>query len=369
MKLGIDVSTYFEELEAGAKYYLDSKQIEPLDEFISNGVNYMRIRIWNDPFDKEGNPYLGGTNDLKAAIKLATLAKAKGYKFIIDFHYSDFWADPGKQTCPKAWNSLSFEEIEIELAKFTKESLISLKEAGIDCEYVQIGNEITNGMVWPYARLDETVTPRGNYDKLARLLIAGCKAAREVYPEIKRIIHLERSYDVDVYHEYFTNIIALGVEFEVIGMSYYPYWHGNFDQLFANVEHCKTNFHKEMMIMELGFGFTLEDYLMTNNGAVQLVINQNNIDQLTNSLPHPINPEGQKLFIRDFLRLAKQHDISGVIYWEPIWTPQGEKICWASKAGQAYIHEEGKSTRNEWSNQCLFDYDGNALPAFKEFKN
>ena len=86
MKLGIDVSTYFEELEAGAKYFLDGKQIEPLDEFISNGVSYMRIRIWNNPFDEEGHPYLGGTNDINSCLKLATLAKQKGYKFIIDFH-------------------------------------------------------------------------------------------------------------------------------------------------------------------------------------------------------------------------------------------------------------------------------------------
>ena len=223
-------------------------------------------------------------------------------------------------------------------------------------------------MVWPYGRLDESISPRGNYDNLATLLKAGIKAAKEIYPEIKTIIHLERSYDIATYNEYFSNIIARNVEFDVIGMSYYPYWHGNFTQFFANVENCKTNFKKEIMVMELGFGFTLEDYLLTNNGAVQLVINDTNIKQLTDSLPHPISPEGQKLFVRDFLKLAKEHEISGVVYWEPLWTPQGEKICWASTYGQAYINELGKSTRNEWCNQCLFDYEGNALPAFKEFK-
>lgn len=369
MVLGIDVSTYFEELEAGAKYFLDGKEIEPLDEFISNGVSYMRIRVWNNPFDEEGNPYLGGTNDLATCVKLAKLAKEKGYKFIIDFHYSDFWADPGKQFAPKAWKDLSFEEVKNELGKFTKEALQTLKDGGIDVEYVQIGNEITNGMCWPFGKLDETISPRGNYENLSILLKEGCKAAKEVYPNIKTIIHLERSYDIAIYNEYFENIIKNGVEFDVIGMSYYPYWHGTFEQLFANVENCKKNFNKEIMIMELGFGFTLEDYLLTNNGTTQLVINEKNLETLTKSLPHPISPEGQKLFVRDFLKLAKEHEISGVVYWEPIWTPQGEKICWASTHGQKYINELGKSTRNEWSNQCLFDYEGHALPAFKEFKN
>lgn len=368
MLLGIDVSTYFEEEKVNAKYYLDGQQIDPLKVFYAQGVRYMRIRIWNRPYDDEGHPYLGGTADLDNCIKLAKMAKEYGYHFILDFHYSDFWADPGKQMCPKDWKGLSFTEIEKALYSFTKESLTKVKNEGIDVEYVQIGNEITNGMVWPYGKLDESTNPRGNYESLAKLLKQGIKASKEVYPNIQTIIHLERSYDQVIYNEYFSSIISLGVDFDVIGMSYYPYWHGNFEQFFDNVENCKKNFHKPVMVMELGYGFTLEDYLLNNNGAAQLVINQDMINEMLAKLPYPISIEGQKMFVRSFLKLAKEHELLGVVYWEPLWVPHGEDICWASKYGQEYIGETGKSTRNEWSNQCLFDYEGKALPSFKEFK-
>ena len=368
MILGIDVSTYFEEENAHAKYFDNGKEIQPLDEFTKQGVNHMRIRLWNNPYNKEGKPYLGGTCDYNNFIKLAHLAKEKGYKIVLDFHYSDFWADPGKQMLPKEWEGMSLEEVETILYEFTKDTLSKAKKEGIDIPFVQIGNEITNGMCWPLGRLiDKEDGTRDNYDNLIRLLKAGIKAAKEVYSDIKIIIHLERSYDQKVYHEYFSQLQKHNVEYDIIGASYYPYWHGTFDQFFSNMKMCKETFNKDIMVMELGYGFTLEDYIQTNNGTSQLVINDDMLASSNFNKPYPLTVEGQACFIKEFLQLARQNGISGVFYWEPLWIP-GENICWASKEGQAYIHEEGKSTRNEWANQCMFDYNGNKLPSFDEYK-
>ena len=152
-----------------------------------------------------------------------------------------------------------------------------------------------------------------------------------------------------------------GISYDVIGASYYPYWHGTPQELFANLDNCRR-FGKELMVMELGYGFTTEAYSLS--GAEQRLV----IDVQRAYVPgvtekYPVTPAGQESFIRDFLILAKNHQIDGVFYWEPLWLP-GEGICWASEAGQAYIHEEGKSTANEWANQCRFDYVGRKLPAF-----
>ncbi len=367
MILGIDTSTYFEEEEVKAKYYRDGKEVDPLKEFRNNNVSHMRIRIWNDPYSEDKKPYLGGTSDLDKAIRLSKIASSYGYKLLWDFHYSDFWADPGKQICPKAWKDLTFEQVCKEVYKFTKECLIKAKENDLDISLVQIGNEITNGMIWPFGKLDESTTPRGNYEHLSLLLKEGVKAAREVFPKIKIIIHLERSYDQVVYAEYFDHLKQYNVDYDIIGMSYYPYWHGTFKQFFANVNMCQQRFNKDVMVMELGYSFTLEDYILNNNGQAQLVVNGNSKDLISN-LPYPITKQGQAQFIEEFLKLAKENNVKGVFYWEPMWIPCEDKICWASKEGQAYIHEEGKSTRNEWSNQCLFDYKGEMNPSFDKFK-
>ena len=132
MILGIDVSTYFEEADINAKYYDNGKEIQPLDEFVKNGVRYSRIRIWNNPYDEVGNPYLGGTSDVEKFIELSKICQAKGYKIVPDFHYSDFWADPGKQTMPKAWVGLGVDELAEKIYEFTTLVLSKAKAEGID---------------------------------------------------------------------------------------------------------------------------------------------------------------------------------------------------------------------------------------------
>lgn len=364
MILGIDVSTYLEELSHGAKYYDGSRDIDPLDAFIENGVDHMRIRVWNDPKSPDGTPYLAGSCDINEYVRLAKLAKQKGFKLLMDFHYSDFWADPGKQMIPKAWANYGIREMCDAVYSFTKECLEITKREGVAPTLIQVGNEITNGILWPVGKL-EINGKRGNYDNFCRLIGAGCRACREALPEARIILHLERSHDKEVYQEFFNEMATHGIDFDIIGASYYPYWHGTPSQLMENLNACKR-FGKEIMVVELGYGFTDKGY--TLDGKERRLV----IDAECAVVPgvtdrYPLTPEGQAEYIKDFIALVRKNGIGGVFYWEPLWLP-GEGICWASEAGQAYINEEGKSTSNEWANQCLFDYEGKKLPAFDEFK-
>lgn len=364
MILGIDASTYLEELAHGAKYYDGNIEIDPLDAFVKNGVNYMRIRVWNNPYGENGEPYLAGTADLENYIKLGKLAKSKGYHLYMDLHYSDFWADPGKQFIPKAWSGYSLDELCEAVYSFTKHCLeVSLRE-GVAPEMIQVGNEITNGILWPVGKL-EVDGKRGNYENFIKLIKSGCRACREILPDAKIMLHLERSNDQAVYQEFFSEMEGANVDFDIIGASYYPFWHGTPDELFANLEKCKR-FGKEIVIAELGYGFTTEGYYL-NGKECRLVV-----DESLSRVPgftdvYPMTPEGQKEFIHYIIKRARESGVNGVFYWEPIWLP-GEGICWASEEAQRYIHEEGKSTHNEWANQCLFNYDGRKLPAFDEFR-
>ena len=366
MKLGIDVSTFFETQRFGATYFDKNKKVQPLDMLRANGVDYMRIRLWVDPYDESGNPYLGGTCDLDNFIRLAKLAQQKGYAVMLDIHYSDFWCDPGKQTIPKSWQGLDFNQLVAKLYDYTKETLTTIKQQGINLKFIQVGNEITNGILWPFAKIEKhEVGPRTNYESLRTLLKAGVAACREVTPEAALVLHLERSYDQELYNEFFAQMTD--VDYDVIGFSYYPYWHGTFEQFFANVQNCKK-FGKRLMVVEVGYGFTVEDYVKEAHGGTHLVVDATVTETLGFAHDYPLTPVGQAKFVKDFLKLAKANGIEAVFWWEPLWVP-GEGICWASEEAQRYTGAETiKSCRNEWANQCLFDYDGKKLPAFDEFR-
>ena len=364
MILGIDVSTYLEELSHGAVYRRGESIIDPLEEFHKNGVDCMRIRVWNDPRSETGEDYLAGTCDMAHYLRLARLAKDKGYGLCLDFHYSDFWADPNKQMIPKAWRDMSLEQMTKALYDFTRDCLLTAREEGLAPDYIQVGNEITNGMLWPLGKLWREEGKETDYSAFLQLLKAGCKACREVLPEAKIILHLEKSNDAAVYQEFFTRMEKAGVDYDIIGASYYPYWHGTPAELFDNLSACRR-FGKDIMVMELGYGFTAEAYQLAGEKR-RLVIEGERAYVPGFTERYPVTPEGQAAFIRDFLVLAREADVAAVFYWEPLWLP-GEGICWASEAGQRYIREEGKSTANEWANQCLFDYEGQMLPAFAAY--
>ena len=371
MILGIDVSTYLEQQRISHPVYKkDGKEIDPFALFKKQGVSLIRVRIWNHPYSEDGKPYLAGTCDLANCLELMKTLKKYGFHYLVDFHYSDFWADPAKQFLPKAWEGLSYEQVVKEVYKFTKESLLKIKEVGVPVDMIQVGNEITNGFLFPYGQLLEGEGRQASFDRYATFLKSGSKACHEIFPNAKIVLHLERSYDQPAYREILTNLIKRDVHIDIVGSSYYPFWHHGFDEYFANMDMVQREFGLKVMNAELGFPFTTLDYKKDEDGKPKhLVINADNIEDFLKMMPFYPDREGQKKFVEEFLRLAKEHGLVAVNYWEPLWIP-GEGICWASPEGQAYQKVEiVKDARNEWANQCLFDYEGNALPALDAYKD
>lgn len=365
MVLGIDVSSYLEVLNCGGKFYKNGALIDPLDEFAKNNVKHMRIRLWNNPYSEKGEPYLGGTCDLTNFLKLGKLAKEKGFEIYLDIHYSDFWADPSKQFRPKAWVNYGVSELKEAIYEYTKSVLETIKSNGIDLYMIQVGNEITNGLLWPDGKLCENgEETRTGYDNFADFLKSGFLACSEIYPKAKKMVHLEKSYDNFIYTEILTELEKRNVEYDVLGASYYPYWHGTKAQLFDNLKKCKERFGKEIAIAELAYAFSLEDYSVSNNGVNNLVVHE---QSMTENAGFPPTKQGQADFISDFISSAEANNVSQIYYWEPLWIP-AENTCWASVSGQEYINEKTKETRNEWANQCLFDYKGEMNPSFDKYK-
>lgn len=370
MILGVDCSTQVEVDAKNPHYFYQGKEIDPWKLMHDqNGISMMRLRIWVDPYSPKGEPYGGGTNDYPTFLKLAKRAIQDGYGILLDFHYSDFWCDPGKQTMPKAWVGLNLDQLTQKVYDYTKEILLQTRKDHLPIAAIQIGNEITNGMLWPLGalRFVDKDHVREGYDNLAVLLKAGLKAAREIYPKAKLMIHLERSGDLPLHQEFYGEIAKRGVEYDVIGLSYYPYWHGPFETLFKNVENLKAHFHKPIWIVETGYGFTMEPFILGGGFQDNLISEKFFQDTANVCRPYPLSKEGQNEFVKTLILLAKKHGVEAIYYWEPTWLPL-PGIEWASKAGEAYTNELQKPTHNEWANQCLFDYQGQATPAFDSYK-
>ena len=367
MRLGVDASSLVETRSQKPTFLAEGKPVDPL-AFCHDvlGVERLRLRLWVDPYDPQGRPYGGGTNDLATFLSLAKEGTKKGYGIFLDFHYSDFWTDPGKQTMPKSWEGLGLAELCERLSAYTAETLLSCKENGVEPAAVQIGNEITNGMLWPIGKLEGEGSPREGYDALCALLSAASKQVRLHCPKAQIVIHLERSHDQAVYREFFDQMDAHGVDFDVIGMSYYPYWHGDFAAFFANVDQLKARYHKPLWIVETAYAFSVLPAYVAGEPWVPLV-NPERLAADGSRLEFPLDKQGQWTFVSELLRLSERHGIEEIDYWEPFWLPlQGGK--WASEEGEEYIHERDKPTHNEWMNNCLFDYEGNANPALFAFR-
>lgn len=212
------------------------------------GMNATRLRVWVNPKDGFSSP--------EDVLTMAKRSQALGMPVMIDFHYSDWWADPGKQFPPKAWEGLTLDETAKALADHTKSTLQLLKDNGIDVKWVQVGNETTHGFLWPMGRFEE------NPENYARLTKAGCDAVKEIYPDAKTIIHLDDGFNQKLYDSVFDSLKANGVEWDIIGMSVYPFWaiDGNKEESeimtlvdsIANINHLKKKYGSEIMIVETG---------------------------------------------------------------------------------------------------------------------
>ena len=370
MILGIDPSTLQETLSAGARYFVKGKEVEPLSYLHDqNDIDLMRIRLWVDPYDEQGRPYGGGTVDLDKYLDLAKKGLEKGYHILLDFHFSDFWCDPAKQPTPKRWRGLDYEGLCNALGEYVRDVLLKLKKEGVDLYAIQIGNEITNGMLWPIGKLTEREgnPVRDGYDNLGGLLKVAAASVKRVYPDSKTLIHLERSYDQKVYREFFDEMVAHDVPFDVIGMSYYPYWHGSFEALFANVEQLKARYHRPIWIVETSYGFTEESAYPSQAKPLD---NDTFLGNSGVNKPYPLTQDGQAEFLSELIKQSEEHGVEAIVYWEPLWLPM-PGLTWAAEEGQSYINEH-RDPHNEWANQCLFDYEGEAtkgLFAFSKTKD
>lgn len=359
---GMDLSTLLELERLGAKYFDGGVERDILDIMKDYGVNAVRLRIWNDPWNASHESYGAGENDVPTTLAIAKRVSEKGFGVLLNFHYSDFWADPGKQFKPKAWEGMSTQELTEAVYDFTYETMERFKKEGVNVTMVQVGNELSNGLLWPDGRLD---VDGGifEYDNIAGFVSAGIRAVRKSDASIPVMIHLDNGGRNELYRRWFDNYVARGEDFDVIGLSYYPFWHGTMDELIANMNDMAERFHKDLIIAEVSMGYTMEDYQVYEKLPEGERKGYATKPRLVEKIEFPMTREGQADFMKTLME--RMETVSGgrargFFWWEPAWIPVPGS-GWATPASLSYIHDAGPCG-NEWANQALFDYDGNVLP-------
>ncbi len=241
--LGADIS-FLPELEArGVKFSDKGNQKDVFEILKDHGFNYIRLRIFKDPQKDNGYSPGKGFCDLAHTMEMAKRIKAAGMKFLLDFHYSDYWADPGKQFKPKAWEGKNFLQLQDSVYDYTKEVLLALKNQGTPPDMVQVGNEINHGMIWPEGHVR-------SFDSLAQLVFVGIQAVREVTPDASVMIHIALGGQNDESHFFLDNLVKRNVPFDVIGLSYYPKWHGTLADLKYNINNLAITYRKDIIVVE-----------------------------------------------------------------------------------------------------------------------
>ncbi len=356
---GMDLSTLIELERCGAKYYDDGKEMDILDIMKKYDVDTIRIRLWNDPWSETGESYGAGENDLKTSLKIAKRVTDAGFGVLLNFHYSDFWADPGKQFKPKAWADYGVEELEKAVYDFTAETMEVFEKEGVNITMVQVGNELSNGLLWPEGKVP-------NYDNIAKFVNAGIRGVRKVDGEVPIMIHLDNGGKNELYREWFDNFMQRGEDFQIIGLSYYPFWHGTLDMLEYNMNDIAKRYGKDLIVAEVSMGYTMEDYKEYEKLSDEERKGYATRQELVEKIEYPMTVQGQYDFMEDFLnRISHIADNKGrgFFYWEPAWIPV-HGSGWATPASLKYIQDPGPCG-NEWANQALFDYKGNALPTLQ----
>ena len=362
--LGMDVSSVLAEEASGVIYRDEQGNPRDLFELLAErGVNLIRVRVWNDPYDEEGRGYGGGNNDVNAAIEIGRRATQAGMRVMVDFHYSDFWADPSKQQVPKAWEGLSMREKPAVLEDWTREALLRMKEAGVDVALVQLGNE-TNGRM----------CGEKTWMNLYKLMNAGGKAVREVYPEALIAVHFANPESADNYLSWASKLEYYQLDYDVFATSYYPYWHGTLENLKQVLSQIAETYGKKVMVAETSYAWTLEDGDFSGNtigegGAYEK--------------PYPITVQGQANEVADVIAAMAEIGGIGVCYWEGAWVPVGtasraeneEKwerfgSGWAASCAGSYDPDDAGVYYGGCAcdNQALFDFEGRALPSLNVFR-
>ena len=365
--LGMDASCVPSLENSGVKYYDHNGTEKDVYQILSeNGINYIRVRIWNDPYDANGNGYGGGNCDLANAIAIGQRATKYGLKLLVNFHYSDFWADPGKQAVPKAWKDLDIDAKSEALYTYTKDCLEQLVAAGVDIGMVQVGNE-TNG-----ALCGENGSAPDGWKNITQLMKAGSRAVREVCPDALVAIHFTNPERVGSYENYGKQLQEHQVDYDVFASSYYPYWHGTLSNLTTELNKITDQYGKKVMGAETSYAYSTADTDYHGNTVGS-----------GSSTGHPYTVQGQADQIRDVIQaVADMHNGIGVFYWEGTWISVGgssyqENAALWEKYGSgwasSFASEYDPKDAGQWyggcavDNQALFDKDGKALESLKIF--
>ena len=362
---GADISSVLALEKSGVKFHndIDYKEEDIFKILADKGVNYIRVRVWNDPHDSSGNSYGGGNNDVKTAAEIGRRAAQYGMKLLVDFHYSDFWADPEKQRTPKAWKNYSVDEKGSAIYYYTLESLQTIREAGADIGMVQIGNE-TNGVM----------CGENDMYQICKMMKAGCNAVRDFDISVLRVLHFADPSSGQ-YPWYAKILNECEVNYDVFATSYYPYWHGTTANLTSVLKNIADTYDKYVMVAETAYPYTSED----GDKFVNVVSSDSaNVD-----FRYEISVDGQaECFTDVFQAVANVGEKGiGVFYWEPAWigkdTSYGEQVGtwekygsgWATSHAKEYDSSAEIAGGSSYDNQALFNFWGYPIDSLNVYSH
>ena len=341
--VGGDISMLPQYEKAGVAYKdaAGNTVTDVLAFFKQEGQNAMRVRLFVDP-SKDNDKAV--CQDLDYVKELGKRIKAAGMKFMLDFHYSDTWADPAKQWTPDAWKDLSNEQLYTKIYEYTKDCLQQLKAAGATPDMIQTGNEISYGMLWgteAAAKNNQnnrcyTSSPEANWTRFITLLKKAGEACREECPQAQIILHSERTPKANVLTDFYDRMKAAAVDYDIIGLSYYPDYHGSLETLETALNTLENKqYGKEIMIVETGYSYAWSIGNDFNYTAT-----------------YPYTAEGQRQFTADLIAMLNKHqEVKGLFWW------------WPEDNGN-------KNVTAHWWNAALYDHNtGKPFAAFYELKN
>ena len=364
--LGMDASCVIAQEKSGVIYRdYDGTPRDVFEVLSESGITHIRVRVWNDPYDSEGHGFGGGNCDIDNAVAIGKRATKAGMKLIVDFHYSDFWADPSKQMVPRAWKGMDIETKTQAVYEYTRDCLMKLRDAGVEVGIVQVGNE-TNG-----AMCGEKI-----WFNIQYLMQAGAKASREVYPEALVALHFTNPEKAGNLENFAKKMDYYKVDYDIFASSYYPYWHGSLENLASVLSSISRTYGKKVMVMETSYAYTSEDTDFNGN-----TIGEGSV--VTKTYPYTV--QGQAQAVIDIIdTIANQTEGGmGVVYWEGTWNSVGTE-SWEKNSALWETYGSGWATKYAWvydpndagkyyggnavDNQAMFDAQGMPLESLKLFK-
>ncbi len=345
--MGMDISSVLSLFKSGVTFQdYEGRTIDNINDFCKfladNGINYIRVRVWNDPYDKDGNGYGGGNNDVAAAAEIAKGVKAAGMKLLVDFHCSDFWADPSKQQAPKAWADFTLSQKEEAVKQFITDSLNEIDPDKTTVGMVQVGNE-TNG----------SFVGESSVENMCALFAAGAEAVRSYNREVKVAVHVTDAHR-GMITRWAKNLDDNKVDYDILAASYYIFWHGTYANLKSEFAKVKETYGKDVLVAETSYGYTLKD----SDGHDNTLRPGNN--DTGDNITEPFTPQGQATVLRDVMNTVNEAGGLGVFYWEPAWLTVGDTTGLTGDELNAQIasnREKWEKFGSGWASSYAAEYD------------